>query len=103
MPNLGAMTITNDRSRFSVVPIGSAASGWGLKVDGIIKRSHPRMLPLAAYVDALLAGASEADADLVAKAIDARPWPSYEERLAVFEITGPWRPAKELFGKDKGR
>jgi hypothetical protein len=91
------MTDTPNRSRYSIVPIGSMNTGWGLKVDGAIKRSNPRMLPLAAYVDAVLAGAGEADADLIAKAIEARPWPSYEERLAVFEVTGPWRPPRDPF------
>jgi hypothetical protein len=86
-----------DRSRYGIVPIGSSAAGWGLKVDGVIKRSHPQMLPLAAYVDAFFAGASEADADLIAKAIAARPWPSYEARMAVFEATGLWRPSRDPF------
>ena len=34
--------------------------------------------------DAIMAGADEADADNIAKAIEARPWPTYEERMAVF-------------------
>jgi len=46
-----------------------------------------------------MAGADEADADLIAKAIEARPWPTYEERLAVFEVVGPWRPSREPFSK----
>jgi hypothetical protein len=79
-----AMAVTNvamtgarkpDRSRYSIIPIGSLATSWGLKVDGIIRRSGPSLLPLAAYVDAVMAGADEADADLIAKAIEARPWP----------------------------
>ncbi len=92
------MPSTSGRSRYSIVPIG-VATGWGLKVDGVIRRSNPRIQPLAAYVDALLAGASEADADLIAKAIEARPWPDYEERLAVFEVVGPWRPSRDPFRK----
>jgi len=56
------------------------------------------MLPLAAYVDAVLAGASKADADVIATAIAARPWPSYEGRLPVFDVTGPWRPSRDPFG-----
>ena len=35
-----------DRSRYSIVPIG-VATGWGLKVDGVIRLSNPCMLPLA--------------------------------------------------------
>jgi hypothetical protein len=56
-------------------------------------------LPLAAYVDAILAGASEAEADLIAKGIVRRPWPSYQERLAAFDVTGPWRLSRDPFGK----
>ena len=43
------------------------------------------MIPLAANVDAIMAGVDEADADNIARAIAARPWPSYEERMAVAE------------------
>ena len=86
-----------DRSRFSIVPIGSAANGFALKIDGVIRRSGPSLLPLAAYVDAVMAGSDESDADLIAKAIEARPWPDYEERLAVFEVVGPWRPSRDPF------
>jgi hypothetical protein len=75
-----------DRSRFSIVPIGSAANGFALKVDGVVVASDSCMIRLAAKVDALMAGASDFDADLIAKAIARRPWPSYEERLAVFDV-----------------
>jgi hypothetical protein len=85
------------RSGWTITPIGSLHSGWALKRDGVVKRSGPDLLPLAAYVDALMAGASDEDADLIAKAIARRPSPSYEERLAVFEVVGPWRPSRELF------
>ena len=88
-----------DRSRFSIVPIGSAANGFALKVDGVVMASDSCMIRLAAKVDALMAGASDFDADLIAKAIARRPWPDYEEQLAVFEVVGPWRPSRELFGK----
>jgi hypothetical protein len=70
------MTIVTDRSRFTIVPIGSAHTGWALKVDDVIKRSGASMLPLAAYVDAIMAGADHADADNIAEAIAARPWPT---------------------------
>jgi hypothetical protein len=96
-------TRTLDRSRFSITPIGSLAAGWALKVDGVIRRSGPSLLPLAAWVDAVMAGADDADADLIAKAIEARPWPDYEERLAVFEVVGPWRPLREPFSRSSGR
>jgi hypothetical protein len=51
--------------------------------------------PLGADVDAILAGASEADADNIARAIEARPWPTYEERMAVFSPAGPWKSSRE--------
>jgi hypothetical protein len=84
-----------DRSPFSIVPIGSAAKGFALKLDGVIVRSNPSALPLAAYVDARLAGASDLDAHYIAEAVSARPWPpSYEERTALqpgHERHGPTR------------
>jgi hypothetical protein len=62
-----------DRSRFSIVPIASLHTGWALKFDGIIRRSNPSLIPLAAYVDAIMAGADEADADNIARAIRGAP------------------------------
>ena len=32
----------------------------------------------------MMVGADEDDADNIARAIEARPWPTYEERMAVF-------------------
>ena len=46
-----------------------------------------------------MAGASEADADNIARAIEARPWPTYEERMAVFSPAGPWKPSRDPFKK----
>lgn len=88
-----------DRSRYSIVPIGSLHTGWGLKVDGVIQRSDDNMIRLAAYVDAIMAGADEADADNIAQAVAARPWPSHEERMAVFSPAGPWKPSRDPFKK----
>jgi hypothetical protein len=88
-----------DRSRFSIIPIGSLHTGWALKVDGIIRRSSPSLISLGAYVDAIMAGADEADADNIARAIEARPWPTYEERMAVFSPAGPWKPSRAPFKK----
>lgn len=93
------MPAASPRSRYRIVPIGSLHTGWGLEVDGVIKRSNASMIPLAAYVDAIMAGADEADADNIAQAIEARPWPSYEERMAVFTVAGPWEPSREPFKK----
>ncbi len=88
-----------DRSRYSIVPIGSLNTGWALKVDGVIRGSNASMIPLAAYVDAMMAGADEADAHNVAQAIEARPWPTYEERMRVFSPAGPWTPSRDPFKK----
>jgi hypothetical protein len=54
---------------------------------------------LGAYLDAILAGANEFDADDIAKVIERRPWPSYEERRAVFSPTGRPEPSREPFPK----
>jgi len=72
-------------------------TGFALKIDGVIKRSSPDMLSLAAYVDAVLAGAEEMDADIIAQAIAPRAWPSLEERMAIFTVTGPWQPSPDPF------
>ena len=88
-----------DRSRYQIIPIGSQHTGWGFKFDGIIRRSDPSMLRLTAYVDAIMAGADEADADNIAKAVASRPWPTYEDRRAVFTTAGPWAPSREPFRK----
>ena len=39
-------------------------------------------------VDAILAGANEYDADNIAKVVERRPRPTYEERVAMFSPTG---------------
>jgi hypothetical protein len=52
---------------------------------------------LGAWLDAFLAGASEYDADDIAKVIAQRPRPSYEERLAVFRPTGRPEPSRDPF------
>ena len=50
---------------------------------------------LGAWLDAYLAGASSYDADGIAKMIERRPRPSYEERRAVFKPTGRPEPSRE--------
>lgn len=87
------------RARFRVVPIGSH-TGWGLEVDGVIVSSDPNMLRLAAWVDAVMAVASEYDAGFIAKAIAKRPWPTHDEVMAVYGATGGPQPSREPF-KDK--
>jgi hypothetical protein len=86
-----------DRSRFSIIPIGSLHTGWALKIDGVIRRSSPSSISLGADVDAIMAGADEADANNIAKAIGARAWPTCEERMAVCSAAGPWKPSRDPF------
>jgi hypothetical protein len=69
-------SIMTDRSRFTIGPIGSLHTGWALKVDGIIPRSSSSLIPLGAYVDAIMAGASEAVADNIARALESSSMPS---------------------------
>lgn len=65
----------SDRSRYSIIPIGSLHMGFALTISGVIRASGPDMIRLAAWVDAVRAGASEYDAAFIAQAIAARPWP----------------------------
>ena len=51
--------------------------------------------PAGAYVDAILVGADEADADNIR--IEARPWPTYEERMAIFSPAAPWKSSRDPF------
>ena len=96
------MPIVRSRCRYQIVPIGSLADGFALKIDGVLKSSNPRALPLAAYADALVAGASERDADYIARAVAARPWPpSHEERAALQKSNEPAGPSPEPL-KDPG-
>ena len=77
------MSIIQDRRRYryKIVPIGSQADGFALEIDDVVTSSNPRALPLAAYVDALVAGASELDATYIARAVEKQPWPpALEER-----------------------
>jgi hypothetical protein len=45
-----------DRSRFSIIPIGSLHTGWALKVDGVLRCSSPSLISLGAeFSNSLLA------------------------------------------------
>jgi hypothetical protein len=72
---------------------------WAIEVDGTITRSGQSVAALGAYLDAKLVGTNEFDADDIAKAIERRPPPSYEERLAVFSPTGRPAPSRDPFKK----
>ena len=67
---------------YRIVPISSSSQGWAIERDGKIWRTGPRLEVLGAWLDAILAGASEYDADDIANVIATRPRPSYrsEER-----------------------
>jgi hypothetical protein len=51
----------------------------------------------ALWLDAYLARASSYDADDIAKVIEQRPRPSYDERKAVFSSTGRPEPSRDPF------
>ena len=82
-----------------IIRVGSLPTGWALECNRQIIRTHPSAEVLGAYLDAILAGVNEYDADDIAKAIERRPLPSYEERMAVFSPTGRPEPSRDLFPK----
>ena len=84
--------------RYRIVPIGSGKpQGWAIECDGKLSRSGDRIEVLGAWLDAILAGASENDANDIAEVIARRPRPSYEERRAVFKPTGRPEPSRDPF------
>jgi hypothetical protein len=89
--------MNEDPSLYRIVPIGSANQGWAIERDGKITRTGNRLEVLGAWLDAILAGASTYDADDIAKVIEQRMRPSYEERRAVFRPTGRPEPSREPF------
>ncbi|MBL0900722.1 MAG: hypothetical protein IBJ17_18750 [Reyranella sp.] len=84
---------------YAIVPIGSLHTGFALQRDGLQISSHPSPLYLGTLLEALLKGADTSNAHLIAEAVCARDWPSYEERLAHFRKTGPWEPARDPFAR----
>jgi hypothetical protein len=93
----GQAALQEDPHRYRIVPIGSGPTGWAIERDGRIWRTGPRIEVLGAWPDAHFAGASSYDADDIAKVIERRPRPSYEERLAVFNATGRPEPSRDPF------
>ena len=81
---------------YRIFRIGSEQTDWALECDGKIVSTHPSAAVLGAYLDAVLAGASECDASDIAKVIERRPWPSYEERMAVFSPAGSAGASRKL-------
>ena len=82
---------------YRIVRIGSLQTGWAIERDGVVTRSGPSAEVLGAYLDAILAGANEFDAGDIAKVIERRPRPTYEERMSVFSPTGRPEPSRKLF------
>jgi hypothetical protein len=85
-------------SSYRIKQIGSLATGCRWR-ETASSSSHTRAEVLGAWLDATLAGANEYDADNIARATEARPWPTYEERMAVFSPVGPWKPSRDPFKK----
>jgi hypothetical protein len=84
---------------YRIKQIGSLGTSWVIERDGIITRSGPSAAALGAYLDALLACASEYDAGDIAEAITAQPAPTYGERLAVISPSGQPEPSRDPFNK----
>jgi hypothetical protein len=95
------MTANPKRARYRLAPVGSSLSGWQIIRDGKGWATHPSALYLGALLDALLRGAEESDAFLIAKTIYERPDPTYTERMAHFTESGPWRPAPKPYKTGK--
>lgn len=91
------MNDLSSKPLYTIRPIGSLHTGFGLQRDGIQVASHPSPRYLGALLDALLKGADHSNAVLLARTIYERGWPTYEERLAHFSKTGPWEPARDPF------
>ena len=83
-------------NNYRIVPLG-AHNAWMIERDGKVWKTDTRVEVLGAWLDAILAGAPEYDADDIANVIAARPRPSYEERLAVFRPTGRPEPSRDPF------
>jgi hypothetical protein len=86
-----------DPNRYRIVPFGSAHISWAIERDGKIWKTDERVEVLGAWLDAVIGGASEYDAEDIAKVIAERARPSYEERLAVFRPTGRPEPSPDPF------
>ena len=82
-PAAPGSVMRDDALRYRIVPIGSGPTCWAIERDGKSHMTGPRVEVLGAWLDAILAGASEHDSDDLAAVIAARPRPSYDERLTV--------------------
>jgi hypothetical protein len=82
---------------YSIGSIGSLHKGYALRYEKKIVASCSSPVYLGVLLQALLQGAEIEDAHLIAKTVQARGWPTYEERMQHFRETGPWRPARNPF------
>jgi hypothetical protein len=79
----------------------SAKTGWAIQRDGKIWRTDSRVEMLGAWLDAILAGASEYDAEDIAKVIEQRMRPSASFSLSCLRMAAG-RPFDWLVGADNG-
>jgi hypothetical protein len=91
-PDIGRLLQLGDADDLAAQRTGTAGlAGGGLsKVSS--QRCHPKGPSTATLLPARIASATE-----------ARPWPSYEERMAVFSPAGPWKPSRDPFKKQSGK
>jgi|SRR3954447_5438257 hypothetical protein len=89
------------RARYRIETVGSCHAGFGIVRDGKVWATHPSALYLGALIDALLRGADETDAFLIANTIYHRPDPTLTERLVHFSTSGSWYPAANPYKRDK--
>jgi len=79
--------------------------GWhdsfALEIDGKMSVTHSSPVYVAAYLDAIMRGADERDASLIAQTIYKRPDPTLTERQVHFTETGPWRPSRQPYKRGK--
>jgi len=89
------------RSRYRIAPIGSSFTGFAIIRDGKMWATHPSALYLGALIDALIRGAEERDAFLIALTIYKRLDPTLTERKIHFSVTGPWQPTQNPYKRNK--
>lgn len=85
--------------RYRIEPAGDLA-GFQIVRDDEPWVVHPSALFLGAMIDALLRGANERDALLIAKTIYERPDATYAERMMYFTATDSWRPSRDPYEQD---
>ena len=85
---------------YSIVQFGWHDS-FVLEIDGQMSVTHSSPIYVAAYLEAIMRGAEQRDAQLIAQTIYKRPDPTLAEREVHFSVTGPWRPAPSPYKSGK--